>query len=131
MISHTPMYMLQAILGGPGAKTEARAVRRISTTREFLNGDVKSISLEDLQPTVKICVDSLSTSSVAVKRLTAAKLWLLAKNQSDNRALIEESDGIPALISLLQCTGPWSNKPLIVGDEETCNCWNSDAFGSD
>ncbi|KAI3682318.1 hypothetical protein L1987_82218 [Smallanthus sonchifolius] len=53
---------------------------------------IEHISPEDLQPTVKICVDSLSSSSVAVKRSAAAKLRLVAKNRSDNRALINGSN---------------------------------------
>ncbi|KVH96734.1 U-box domain-containing protein 4-like [Cynara cardunculus var. scolymus] len=92
---------------------------------------IESISPEDLQPTVKICVDSLSSSSVAVKRSAAAKLRLLAKNRSENRALIGESGAVPALIPLLRCADPWTqehavtallnlslldeNKPLIAG----------------
>ncbi|KVH88668.1 U-box domain-containing protein 4-like [Cynara cardunculus var. scolymus] len=92
---------------------------------------IESISPEDLQPTVKICVDSLTSSSIAVKRSAAAKLRLLAKNRSDNRALIGESGAIPALIPLLRCTDPKTqehvvtallnlsllddNKPLIAG----------------
>lgn len=94
---------------------------------------IESISPEDLQPTVKICVDSLRSSSVAVKRSAAAKLRLLAKNRSDNRALIGESGAIPALIPLLRCADPWTqehavtallnlslldgNKPLIANAE--------------
>ncbi|KAI3795747.1 hypothetical protein L1987_38404 [Smallanthus sonchifolius] len=92
---------------------------------------IESISPEDLQPTVKICVDSLSSNSVAVKRSAAAKLRLLAKNRSENRALIGESGAVPALLPLLRCADPWTqenavtallnlslldeNKPLIAG----------------
>ncbi|KAG6418977.1 hypothetical protein SASPL_121185 [Salvia splendens] len=46
---------------------------------------IESISPEDLQPTVKLCVDGLQSSSIAVKRSAAAKLRLLAKNRADNR----------------------------------------------
>ncbi|KAM0049849.1 putative armadillo-like helical protein [Helianthus debilis subsp. tardiflorus] len=63
---------------------------------------IENISPEDLQPTVKICVDSLSSSSVAVRRSAAAKIRLLAKNRADNRALIGESGAVPALIPLLR-----------------------------
>ncbi|CAI9279959.1 U-box domain-containing protein 4 [Lactuca sativa] len=92
---------------------------------------IESISPEDLQPTVKICVDSLGSNSVALKRSAAAKLRLLAKNRSENRALIGESGAVPALIPLLRCADPWTqehavtallnlslldeNKPLIAG----------------
>ncbi|KAJ0668438.1 putative armadillo-like helical protein [Helianthus annuus] len=92
---------------------------------------IENISPEDLQPTVKICVDSLSSSSVAVKRSAAAKIRLLAKNRADNRALIGESGAVPALIPLLRCVDPCTqehavtallnlsllddNKPLIAG----------------
>ncbi|KAI3669084.1 hypothetical protein L6452_40307 [Arctium lappa] len=61
---------------------------------------------EDLQPTVKICVDSLTSSYVVVKRSTVAKLRLLAKNRSENRALIGESGAVLTLISLLRCADP-------------------------
>ncbi|CAI9087167.1 OLC1v1021171C2 [Oldenlandia corymbosa var. corymbosa] len=67
---------------------------------------IESISPEDLQPTVKLCIDGLNSSSVAVKRSAAAKLRLLAKNRADNRALIGEAGAIPALIPLLRCTDP-------------------------
>ncbi|GFZ03284.1 ARM repeat superfamily protein [Actinidia rufa] len=50
----------------------------------------------------KICIDGLQSPSVAVKRSAAAKLRLLAKNRSDNRALIGESGAVPALIPLLR-----------------------------
>nr|GEV39115.1 U-box domain-containing protein 4-like [Tanacetum cinerariifolium] len=93
---------------------------------------IESISPEDLQPTVKMCVDSLSSNSLAVKRSAAAKLRLLAKNRSDNRALIGREPGaIQALITLVKSTDPQTqehavtallnlsllheNKPLIVG----------------
>ncbi|KAJ0679540.1 putative armadillo-like helical protein [Helianthus annuus] len=92
---------------------------------------IENISPKDLQPTVKICVDSLSSSSIAVKRSTAAKIRLLAKNRADNRALIGESGAVPALIPLLRCVDPCTqehvvtallnlsllddNKPLIAG----------------
>lgn len=74
---------------------------------------IESISPEDLQPTVKICIDGLKSSSVAVKRSAAAKLRLLAKNRADNRALIGESGAIPALIPLLRCTDPWTQEHAV------------------
>ncbi|KAL3627339.1 hypothetical protein CASFOL_028702 [Castilleja foliolosa] len=67
---------------------------------------IEIISPEDLQPTVKMCVDGLQSSSIAVKRSAAAKLRLLAKNRSDNRALIGESGAVSALIPLLRCSDP-------------------------
>ncbi|KAF5822041.1 putative armadillo-like helical protein [Helianthus annuus] len=92
---------------------------------------IENISPEDLQPTVKICVDSLSSSLIAVKRSAAAKIRLLAKNRANNRALIGESGAVPALIPLLRCVDPCTqehvvtallnlsllddNKPLIAG----------------
>lgn len=93
---------------------------------------IESISPEDLQPTVKMCVDCLSSISLAVKRSAAAKLRLLAKNRSDNRALIGREPGaIQALITLVRSTDPQTqehavtallnlsllheNKPLISG----------------
>ncbi|KAJ4822586.1 hypothetical protein Tsubulata_018848 [Turnera subulata] len=74
---------------------------------------IESISPEDLQPTVKICVDGLQSSSIAVKRSAAAKLRLLAKNRADNRALIGESGAIPALIPLLKCSDPWTQEHAV------------------
>uniref|UniRef100_A0A2P2IUX5 U-box domain-containing protein n=1 Tax=Rhizophora mucronata TaxID=61149 RepID=A0A2P2IUX5_RHIMU len=74
---------------------------------------IESISPEDLQPTVKICVDGLKSPSVSVKRSAAAKLRLLAKNRSDNRALIGESGAIPALIPLLRCSDPWTQEHAV------------------
>ncbi|GMP75774.1 hypothetical protein CsSME_00032744 [Camellia sinensis var. sinensis] len=61
---------------------------------------IESISPEDLQPTVKICIDGLQSP-------------LLAKNRSDNRALIGESGAVPALIPLLKCTDPWTQEHAV------------------
>ncbi|KAF3451840.1 hypothetical protein FNV43_RR07936 [Rhamnella rubrinervis] len=74
---------------------------------------IESISPEDLQPTVKMCVDCLQSPSVAVKRSAAAKLRLLAKNRADNRVLIGESGAVPALIPLLRCTDPWTQEHAV------------------
>ncbi|GAB4830755.1 hypothetical protein Ancab_004788 [Ancistrocladus abbreviatus] len=74
---------------------------------------IESISPEDLQPTVKICIDGLQSPSIAVKRSAAAKLRLLAKNRSDNRALIAESGAVPALIPLLRCSDPWTQENAV------------------
>ncbi|XP_022977677.1 U-box domain-containing protein 4-like [Cucurbita maxima] len=74
---------------------------------------IESISPEDLQPTVKICIDGLQSSSIAVKRSAAAKLRLLAKNRSDNRVLIGESGAVSALIPLLRSTDPWTQEHAV------------------
>lgn len=74
---------------------------------------IESISPEDLQPTVKLCVDGLLSPSIAVKRSAAAKLRLLAKNRADNRALIGESGAVPALIPLLRCSDPWTQEHAV------------------
>ncbi|XVE50995.1 hypothetical protein DITRI_Ditri02bG0001900 [Diplodiscus trichospermus] len=74
---------------------------------------IESISPEDLQPTVKICIDGLLSPSIAVKRSAAAKLRLLAKNRVDNRALIGESGAIPALIPLLRNSDPWTQEHAV------------------
>ncbi|KAF8410828.1 hypothetical protein HHK36_003365 [Tetracentron sinense] len=82
--------------------------------RENISSEIlENISPEDLQPAVKICVDGLQSSSIAVKRSAAAKLRLLAKNRSDNRALIGESGAIPALIPLLRCSDPWTQEHAV------------------
>ncbi|KAM1447960.1 hypothetical protein FF1_006750 [Malus domestica] len=70
----------------------------------------QGISPEDLQPTVKICVDDLQSPLLAVKQSAAAKLRLLAKNRADNHALIGESGAVPALIPLLRCSDPWTQE---------------------
>ncbi|CAN4114643.1 unnamed protein product [Withania somnifera] len=80
---------------------------------KFSTEIIESISPEDLQPTVKICVDSLRSSSLAVKRSAAAKLRLFAKNRADNRALIGESGAIPGLVPLLRCTDPWTQEHAV------------------
>ncbi|KAL1194675.1 U-box domain-containing protein 4 [Cardamine amara subsp. amara] len=74
---------------------------------------IESISPEDLQPTVKLCIDGLRSSSVAIKRSAAAKLRLLAKNRADNRVLIGESGAIQALIPLLRCNDPWTQEHAV------------------
>ncbi|KAK1412370.1 hypothetical protein QVD17_33570 [Tagetes erecta] len=74
---------------------------------------MEHISPEDLQPTVKMCVDSLSSTSIDVKRSAAAKLRLLAKNRSDNRVLIGESGAIESLIPLLKCSDPWTQEHAV------------------
>ncbi|CAA0817990.1 ARM repeat superfamily protein [Striga hermonthica] len=71
---------------------------------------IESISPEDLQPTVKLCVDGLQSPSVAVKRSAAAKLRVLAKNRADNRALIGESGAVSALVPLLRCSDPMTQE---------------------
>ncbi|XP_047972019.1 U-box domain-containing protein 12-like [Salvia hispanica] len=70
---------------------------------------IESISQEDLQPTVKLCVDGLRSSSIAVMRSAAAKLRLLAKN----RALIGESGAVPALIPPLNCSNPTTQEHAV------------------
>ena len=75
---------------------------------------IESISPEDLQPAVKMCVDSLCSTSLAVKKSAAAKLRFLAKNQFDNRALIGREPGaIQALITLLRSTDPQTQEHAI------------------
>ncbi|KAM1154813.1 hypothetical protein EV1_036733 [Malus domestica] len=80
---------------------------------KFSTEIIESISPEDLQPTVKICVDGLQSTSLAVKQSAAAKLRLLAKNRADNRALIGESGAVPALIPLLRCSDPWTQEHAV------------------
>ena len=66
-------------------KSELEPCEGFLQRESFSTEIIEIISPEDLQPTVKICVDSLRSSSVAMKRSAAAKLRLLAKNRSDNR----------------------------------------------
>lgn len=74
---------------------------------------IESISPEDLQPTVKLCIDGLQSTSVAVKRSAAAKLRLLAKNRTDNRVLIGDSGAVPFLVPLLRCSDPWTQEHAV------------------
>ncbi|KAB2596572.1 U-box domain-containing protein 4-like [Pyrus ussuriensis x Pyrus communis] len=74
---------------------------------------IESISPEDLQPTIKICIDDLQSLSLVVKQSATAKLRLLAKNRVDNRALICESSAFPALIPLLRCSNPWTHEHAV------------------
>ncbi|XP_073142791.1 uncharacterized protein [Henckelia pumila] len=76
----------------------------------FYSEIIASVATEFFQPTVKICVDELQSSSPVVKRSAAGKLRLLAKSRADNRALIGESGAIPALIPLLLCSDPASQE---------------------
>ncbi|KAF4393213.1 hypothetical protein G4B88_001947 [Cannabis sativa] len=62
---------------------------------------IERISSEDLQLTIKICIDSLQSTLILVKCSVAAKLRLLTKNRSENQALIGESGAVPTLIPLL------------------------------
>ncbi|TKY72242.1 U-box domain-containing protein 4 [Spatholobus suberectus] len=93
----------------PEAEPCAGFLQRESFSTEI----IESISPEDLQPTVKICVDGLQSQSVAVKRSAAAKLRLLAKNRADNRVLIAESGAVPLLVPLLRCSDPWTQEHAV------------------
>ncbi|XP_077216241.1 ARM repeat superfamily protein [Tasmannia lanceolata] len=66
----------------------------------------ESVSVENLESSVKISVKNLESLSIDVKRSAAAKLRLLAKNRPENRAVIGDSGAIRALIPLLKCTDP-------------------------
>ncbi|CAA0815418.1 ARM repeat superfamily protein [Striga hermonthica] len=103
----------------PGPSEVASSVPEIEPCAGFLQREtfsteiIEIISPEDLQPTVKLCVDGLQSPSVAVKRSAAAKLRLLAKNRADNRALIGESGAVPALIPLLRCSDPMTQEHAV------------------
>lgn len=96
-----------------GAEAEPEPCHGFLQRENFSTEIIESISPEDLQPTVKLCVDGLQASSIAIKRSAAAKLRLLAKNRADNRALIGESGAIPALIPLLKCCDPWTQEHAV------------------
>lgn len=85
----------------------------ILNSKSFSTEIIESISPEDIQPTVKLCVDSLQSSSIALKRSAAAKLRQLAKNRADIRALIGESGAVPALIPLLRCSDPTTQEHAV------------------
>ncbi|XP_051129132.1 U-box domain-containing protein 4-like isoform X1 [Andrographis paniculata] len=98
---------------GPSSEPEPEPCSGFLQRETFSTEIIESISPEDLQPTVKLCVDGLKSPSVAVKRSAAAKLRLLAKNRADNRALIGESGAVPALIPLLRCTDPMTQEHAV------------------
>ncbi|CAA0836525.1 ARM repeat superfamily protein [Striga hermonthica] len=91
---------------GTESETEPEPCSGFLERETFSTEIIESISPEDLQPTVKLCVDALRSTSTALKKSAAAKLRLLAKNRADNRVLIGESGSIPALIPLLRCPDP-------------------------
>ncbi|KAM7525285.1 hypothetical protein LguiA_015187 [Lonicera macranthoides] len=97
----------------PNSEPEPEPCLGFLQRESFSSEIIESISPEDLQPTVKMCVDSLRSPSVAVRRSAAAKIRLLAKNRSDNRALIGESGAVPALIPLLRCSDPWTQEHAV------------------
>lgn len=99
--------------GGEDAEYEPEPCLGFLQRENFSTEIIESISPEDLQPTVKICIDGLESNSIAVKRSAAAKLRLLAKNRSDNRVLIGESGAVPALIPLLRSTDPWTQEHAV------------------
>lgn len=80
-------------------------IHRREIDQEFELG-IEGDLAEDLESTVEICVKSLKSSSIEVRRGAAAKLRILAKNRPENRALIGASGAIPALIPLLRCGDP-------------------------
>ncbi|KAG8649152.1 U-box domain-containing protein 4 [Manihot esculenta] len=129
---HTPKHD-----GCESAEPEPEPCLGFLQRENFSTEIIESISPEDLQPTVKICVDGLQSPSVAVKRSAAAKLRLLAKNRSDNRALIGESGAIPALIPLLRCSDPWTQEHAVTAllnlsllEENKCLITNNGAIKS-
>ncbi|GMI91424.1 hypothetical protein like AT4G16490 [Hibiscus trionum] len=96
-----------------GPECEPEPCHGFLLRENFSTEIIESISPEDLQPTVKICVGGLQSPSIAVKRSAAAKLRLLAKNRVDNRELIGESGAIPALVPLLRNSDPWTQEHAV------------------
>ncbi|GAA0170242.1 hypothetical protein Leryth_019653 [Lithospermum erythrorhizon] len=98
---------------------------------------IENISPEDLQPTVRLCVDGLNSTSLAIKRSAAATLRLLAKNRAENRALIGESGAISALIPLLRSPDPLIQENAVTAllnlslhDDNKCVICNGGAIKS-
>ncbi|XP_042520109.1 U-box domain-containing protein 4-like [Macadamia integrifolia] len=82
--------------------------------RENLSSEIiDNAPPENLEPAVKKCVEGLQSSSISVKSSAAEKLRFLAKNRSENRALIGESGAIPTLIPLLRCSDPWAQEHAV------------------
>ncbi|KAH9611871.1 hypothetical protein KSS87_019550 [Heliosperma pusillum] len=105
----SPAYAPSSGSHSPEPEPCAGFLQRDSFSTEI----IESISPEDLQPTVKLCVDSLTSPSVAIKRSAAAKLRLLAKNRADNRVLIADSGGVQGLVPLLKCEDPWTQEHAV------------------
>ncbi|CAN1337141.1 U-box domain-containing protein 4 [Linum perenne] len=78
--------------GAQADSTEQEPCLGFLQRENFSTEIIDSISPEDLQPAVKICVDA---------------------NRTDNRALIGESGAIPALIPLLRSTDPWTQEHAV------------------
>ncbi|KAA8519175.1 hypothetical protein F0562_013431 [Nyssa sinensis] len=111
----------------PNTEPEPEPCTGFLQRESFSTEIIESISPEDLQPTVKICVDGLQSPSVAVKRSAAAKLRLLAKNRDPwtqehavtallnlsldegNKSLITNAGAIKSLIYVLK-TGTETSK---------------------
>lgn len=72
-----------------------------------------SVSVDNLEPAVNICLEGLESPCTDVKRSAAAKLRFLAKNRSENRAVIGESGAISALVPLLRCSDPWTQEHAV------------------
>lgn len=72
-----------------------------------------TVSADNLAPAVNICLEGLQSSCTDIKRSAAAKLRFLAKNRSENRAVIGESGAISALVPLLRCTDPWTQEHAV------------------
>ncbi|KAK1378287.1 U-box domain-containing protein 4 [Heracleum sosnowskyi] len=100
-------------LSDPTGEPESEPCEGFLQRESFSTEIIECISPEDLLPTVKICIDGLNSSSIAVKRSAAAKLRLLAKNRADNRALIAESGAVPCLIHLLRSSDPWTQEHAV------------------
>jgi len=97
----------------PSTEIVAEPCHGFLQRESFSTEIIESISPEDLQPTVKICVDGLQSPSILVRRSAAEKLRFLAKNRADNRALIGESGAISALIPLLKQSDPWAQEHAV------------------
>ncbi|KAL5729747.1 hypothetical protein ACHQM5_002650 [Ranunculus cassubicifolius] len=77
---------------------------------EDLRGDDSSL---DQEPWLGFLQKGLQSPSTDIKRSAAAKLRFLAKNRSENRAVIGESGAVAALISLLRCSDPWTQEHAV------------------
>ncbi|KAL1320374.1 hypothetical protein HN51_065104 [Arachis hypogaea] len=113
----SPEYVQKSNDAGNGGnqeqETEPEPCVGFLQRENFSTEIIESISPEDLQPTVKLCIDGLQSPSIAVKRSAAAKLRLLAKNRADNRVLIAESGAVPVLVPLLRCSDPMTQEHAV------------------
>ncbi|ERN18273.1 U-box domain-containing protein 4 [Amborella trichopoda] len=73
----------------------------------------ETLELVELDPLVKALIKNLESPSDSLKRMSAGKLRLLAKNRPENRALIGSSGAIFPLVKLLRSHDPLTQENAV------------------